>query len=72
MSTEETVEIKRSKEPMIVPADLQAIINDQAKPVPVEEEPHEENMLIELLENKDILVKGIILSEILGKPKSKR
>ena len=72
MSAGDTARAKRFNEPVIVPADLQAIIDDHAKPILIEEESHEENMLVELLENKDILVKGIILSEILGKPKSMR
>jgi hypothetical protein len=72
MSAGDTARAERSKEPVIIPADLQAIIDDHAKPVTVLEEPQEENMLIELLENKDFLIKGIILSEILGKPKSMR
>ncbi|MFA5152078.1 MAG: hypothetical protein WC554_05940 [Clostridia bacterium] len=36
-------------------------------------EEHEDyNLINDLLENSEALVKGIILSEILGKPKAKR
>lgn len=72
MSADEKVIIKKSEEPVIIPADLQAIMDGQVKPVLIEEEPQEENTFLDLLENKDMLVKGIILSEVLGKPKSKR
>ncbi len=56
------------------PEDIKEIKKDEAPSAVVKQLEDEEDydLISDLLDNSETLVKGIILSEILGKPKAKR
>ncbi|MFA5340843.1 MAG: hypothetical protein WC332_03600 [Clostridia bacterium] len=56
------------------PEDIKDIKKDEAPSAVVKQLEDEEDydLISDLLDNSETLVKGIILSEILGKPKAKR